>query len=267
MVKPADLEEKRSGRLPLILLGVFAIGCLAALILVGDLARYQETATVEESQAALRDVKDVQQLNEVLKRHPSNRILKLVALAAGEAGAIDAATRTLLDEAAPAALLKPASLTGSSRGELDSLRRDLKAAESNAAAAKPRAMELIKKKRNELESAARSLGIEHGTVVRFVALIDKQYAELAGHVSDVLAARGEYYAAYEKCAALLVREFGSYKVTNGQFIFRLQPTADSYNAASTAMTAATARLVDLDLERDKLRQSRLDRWKKFVDGK
>jgi hypothetical protein len=79
-----------------------------------------------------------------------------------------------------------------------------------------------------------------------------------------LAARAEYYSAYEKCAALLVKEFGSYKVTNGQFIFRLQPTADSYNAASVAMAAATKRIADLEEERGALQQAQFRRWKSFV---
>jgi hypothetical protein len=78
--------------------------------------------------------------------------------------------------------------------------------------------------------------------------------------------RTEYYIAYEKLAALLLREFGSYKVTNGQFIFRIQPTADAYNAASAAMAAATKRMAELDEEKGALRQAQLVRWKKFVAG-
>ena len=50
-----DEKKKKPGRLPLILLGVFAVGCLVALVFLGDLARYQESAAVGESQAALRD--------------------------------------------------------------------------------------------------------------------------------------------------------------------------------------------------------------------
>ena len=95
---------------------------------------------------------------------------------------------------------------------------------------------------------------------------DEQLAESAALASRRLAARSEYYGAYEKCAALLVREFGSYKVTNGQFIFRIQPTADSYNAASTAMAAAKKKLADLEDERSALKQSQLRRWKEFVGG-
>lgn len=259
-----EKEKKKPGRLPLILLGIFAIACLVALVFLGDLARYQEAGLVGESQAALRDVNDVRQLDQALKRYPSNRILKLIALANDKTAEIDAATRKLMSDAEPASLAKPVDLTASGRSDLDALRRDLKTAESNAAALKPRAAALVKAKRDELESSVRSSGVESGTVARFMAAVDEQFTESAALAARMLAVRGEYLAAYEKCAALLVREFGSYKVTNGQFIFRLQPTADSYNAASVAMAAATKRMAELEDESGALRQSRLDRWKNFV---
>ena len=268
MVTSWDRVEKkpRPGRLPLIFIGVFAIACLVALLFLGDLARYQEAGMAEESQATLRDVNDYQQLDQALKQHPANRILKLVALANGEATAVDAAARKLLDEAAPATLAKPFDLTAASRSDLDALRRDLKTAESNATTVKARTDALIKAKRDELEKSARSLGIESNTVTRFMAALDEQHAEIAALAAKALAARSEYYGAYEKCAAVLVKEFGSYKVTNGQIIFRLQPTADSYNAASGAMAAAQQQMADLQDEKTALRQSQLNRWKKFVGG-
>ena len=268
MVTSWDREEKKRkpGRLPLILIGVFAVACLVALLFLGDLARYQEAGMVGESQAALRDVNDYQQLDQALKQHPANRILKLVALANGEAAAVDAAARKLLDEAAPARLAKPVDLTAASRSDLDALRRDLKTAESNAATLKTRIDALVKAKRDELEKSARSLGIESNTVARYMAAIDEQHAEIAALAAKAQAARSEYYGAWEKCAAVLVREFGSYKVTNGQLIFRLQPTADSYNAALGAMAAAQKRMADLEDEKTALKQSQLNRWKKFVGG-
>ena len=170
----------------------------------------------------------------------------------------------MLDEAVPASVAKPVDLTAATRSDLDALRRDLKTAESNAAAFRPRLAALIKSRRDELERSARSLGMESGTTARFMAAIDEQLAEIAASISTMAAARAEYYGAYEKCAALLVREFGSYKVTGGQFIFRIQPTADSYNAASAEMMAAKKRLAELDDERGALKQAQLNRWKDFV---
>lgn len=259
-----DRKESKPGRLPLILLGVFAAAGFAALLFVGDLARYQEAAMVGESKAALRDVNDLQQLDQALKQYPANRILKLVSLAKEEAASLDAAMRKAAEEAEPAALAKPLNLATANRSDLDAIRRDLKTADSNVAAVKSRSEALTKARRNELEKSARALGVENATVARFLAAVDEQHAEIAALNARALAARVEYLAAYEKSVALLVREFGSYKVTNGQFIFRLQPTADSYNAASTAMAAATKRLADLEEERGTFQQAQLKRWKNFV---
>lgn len=66
--------------------------------------------------------------------------------------------------------------------------------------------------------------------------------------------------------ALLIREFGVYKVANGQFIFPFQSTADGYNRAATAMTAAANRAAELEDEGKSLRQSQFAKWKTFVDG-
>lgn len=266
MAAVADRKAGKSGRLPLILWGLFAIACVVALIFVGDLARYQEAGLVRESQAALRDVSSPAQLDQALRQFPANRILKLVALANEKSAEIDAAAKKLLNDAEPASLAKPVELTVAGRGDLDALRRDLKTAESNVAALKPKMTALIKTGRDELESSARALGVESSTIVRFMKGVDEQLAETTTLASSRLAARSEYYGAWEKCAALLVREFGSYKVTNGQFIFRIQPTADSYNVASTAMAAAKKRLAELEDEKGALKQSQLDRWRNFVSG-
>ena len=75
MATVADRKEKKSGRLPLILWGLFAIACVVALIFVGDLARYQEAGLTRESQAALRDVNEPAQLDQALRQRPANRIL------------------------------------------------------------------------------------------------------------------------------------------------------------------------------------------------
>lgn len=259
-----DRKERKPGRLPLILLCTFAIACLVALLFVGDLARYQEAAMVDESKAALREVGDPQQLDQALKQFPANRILRLVALAGKDAGETDAALQKLLNEIEPAGLANPVDLTTASRATLEALRRDLKTAEGNSASFKARYAELIKARRTDAENAARALGVESTTLTRFMAALDEQHSEMTALAAKVLAARAEYYSAYEKCAALLVKEFGSYKVTNGQFIFRLQPAVDSYNAASSAMATAMKRIVDLENEKSALKQSHVNRWKNFV---
>ncbi len=80
------------------------------------------------------------------------------------------------------------------------------------------------------------------------------------------AEEAERSAALDKCAALLIKESGTYKITNGQFIFRAPSTADSYNAAAGAMATAAKRISDLDAEGAALKQAQLKRWKEFVGG-
>ena len=99
----------------------------------------------------MRGVNNAEQLEQVLKQFPSNNILKLVALANKESIEIDAATQRLLDEAEPSNLSKPIDLGSSSRSDLDALRRDLKIAESNAAAFEPGYTALIKAERDKVE--------------------------------------------------------------------------------------------------------------------
>ncbi len=261
-----DEKKKKPGRLPLILLGVFAVACLVALLFLGDLARYQESATVAESQAALREVGNPEQLDQALKRYPANRILKLVAMAGEKSAEIDAAARRMIGEAEPAGLARQVNLATASRADLETLHRDVKLAAGNLATLAPRVATLVKVKRGELESSARALGLEGADITRYMAAVDEQFAEISALAAKLLAANSDYYGGYERCADLLVREYGSYKATGGRFLFRVPAAADGYNACSAAMAGAAKRLSELEAERSALRQSQLGRWKKFVGG-
>lgn len=262
----AEKKKVPVGRLTLVLLAAFFVACSIGALFLGDLAKLQEPFFAKESQAALREVDDPAALDKVLQQFSANRMLRLVGLARRDATGLDAAARKLLAEAEPAELAKPVELTAASRTDLDALRASLKAAEGNVAAWKPRFDVMARAKRDEVEKEARTLGVGSDTLAKFMAVIDAQHADIAAYFAGVLAARAERNTAYDKCAALLVKEFGSYKITNGQFIFRAQSTADSYNAAAAAMAAAAKRISELDGEGVALRQSQLKRWKDFVGG-
>jgi hypothetical protein len=262
-----DQKARTPRRLVLVLslLCIFVIACLGLGYYVGDLAKFQTVDPATESRTALRGVNDPEQLDRVLKQHPSNKMLEMVALANRDLREIDAAARRLRNDAEPRDFLKPIDLSAYSRGDLDTLRRDVKTAQSNAATVTPRYIALVNDARAKLENDARLLDVENGTLSEFMTMIDAQHAEMTKLTSEVLAARAEYYNAYERCVAVLVREFGIYKVTNGQVIFPLQSTADGYNRAATAMDAAAKRIAELEDERTTLRRSQLNRWKSFVD--
>jgi hypothetical protein len=241
------------------------IACLGLGYYAGDLAKFQTVNPVKQSQAALRGVSDPGQLDRLLGQYPSNKMLKMVALANKDSVEIDAAARKLLNDAEPRDFLKPVDLSAYSRGDLDALRRDVKTAQGNAATVTPRYIALLNDERAKLETDARSLDVESGTVSEFMTMIDEQHAEMIALASKVLAARVEYYNAYEQCVSVLIREFGAYKVTNGQVTFPFQATADSFNRAVAALNAAAKRIAGLEDERTTLRGSQLNRWKSFVD--
>jgi hypothetical protein len=260
------LSDRKSKVLLILLSCVIAMVCFGTLYFMGDLARFQERIVVKESQTALRDVNDLDQLDRLLKQYPSNRVLKLVALANRDLIEIDAATRGLLNEAEPADLSRRMDKGFSSRADLEALGRDLKMAEGNAAALESRYVALLKVARDKVEHDASALEGRNNTRARFMAMIDEQHAGMKDLISRISAARLAYYGAYEKCVALLAHEFGVTKVVNGQFIFPLQSQADSYNEAAAAMAAAAKRLAELETERTVLAQPRLDKWKSLVDG-
>ena len=190
----------------------------------------------------------------------------MIAMATKAADETSAANEKLSNEAEPPALSNDIDLSTASRSHLEDLRRDLKAAEAKAATLMPRAIALIKAERDRVETYALSLHAGKDIVSRFLDDVDKRHAETTALTSRMLSARADYYRAYEGYVAILAGEFGAYKVVNGQFIFPLQRTADRYNAAAQAMTAAAKRVAELQEERRQLLQSQLQGWEQFADS-
>src|SRR5262249_28474622 len=151
----------------LLLLGFIVAICLGVVYVAGDLTKFQAVISERESRAALAEVSSPEQLDEALKRYPSNKLLKMLALANTDAIEIDAAARKLLSEIEPRALPTLGDLGSSSRSDLDALRRDLKTAEGNAATSEARYIALTKTARDRLESDVRSLNVGDDRVSSF----------------------------------------------------------------------------------------------------
>jgi len=258
--------DRKSRWLAIVLGCTIAVVCFGTLYFVGDLARFQKANDVREGQVALRDLRDTQQLEQLLKRYPSNRILKLVALANKDSVEIDAAALGLLREADPGELSERINKGLSGRGDLQALGRDLKAAKENAAGLESRYDALIKTVHDGIAHDAGALADGASTSATFMAMIDAQHAEMKALIAKISAARLDYFTAYEKCVGLLAGRNGVDRAVNGPITFRLQAQADSYNEAAAATAAAAKRLTDLETERTALRQSRLDRWKRWASG-
>jgi len=230
------------------------------------LGKLQENMAAQESRTALEALKDATPVEAALARYPTNRLLKLTAMATRAAIETSSATEKLSRDIEPPALAKDITLAAASRSDLEALRRDLKIAETNATTFMPRYLALLKAERDRLEDDARALNLEKNVVSRFTDGVDRRHADIAILISKMLAAHAEYYRAYDKCAAALIAEFGRYKVTNGQFIFPIQYMADRYNIAANAMTAAATRVAELEAERKTLAQSPLTGWEQIAGG-
>ncbi len=188
---------------------------VAAALSVGVyyLGKLQENIASQESRMALEAINNAASIDEALARYPSNRFLKLMAMATTAALETSAAGEKLSREIEPPALSRGITLAAASRADLEALRRDLKIAETNATASMPRYLALLKAERDRLENYALSLNMEKNVASRFMQDVDRRHAEIAAVISKMLAARAEYYRAYDKCVAALLAEFGIYKVT------------------------------------------------------
>src|SRR6478672_768585 len=259
---PTANARVRIALLFLFFLIVFSVGAWFA----GDLSRLQDRFSARESQAALQAISEPAQLDDALRQHPANKFLQMMAMAIKAANETSAATEKLTSEIEPPAISKATNLGAMSRSDLEALGRDLKTAEANATAFLPRYVSVLKSERDNVEKYALSLHLGKDTVGRLLDDVDKRHAEITALASRMLAARADYYRAYEAYVAVLVREFGAYRVVNGEFIFPFQPTVNRYNAAADAMTVAARRVTDLQEERKTQLQAQQERWLQLVNG-
>jgi len=266
MEMPSDPKANARVRMAFLLLFVFMIAFSVGAYFVADLGKLQESIAARESQTALQGITDPKQIDQALKQHPSNKFLQMIAVATKAANETNAAIEKLSDQVEPPAISRDVNLAAASRRDLEALRGDLKTAEANATTFMPRYVALLTTERDNLEKYALSLRVGKDTVGRFLDNVDKRHAETTAFASRMLLARAEFYRTYEKYVAVLVGEFGAYKVTNGQFMFPLQRTAERYNAAANATTAAAKRVAELEEERKTLMQSQLAGWQQFVSG-
>ena len=253
-------------RIALLFLFFLIVLCVGGWF-AGDLSRLQDRFSARESQAALQAIGEPGQLDEALRQHPANKFLQMMAVAIKAANETSAATEKLTSEIEPPAISKASNLGAMSRSDLEALGRDLKTAEANATAFLPRYVAVLKTERDNVEKSALSLHLGKDIVRRLLDNVDKRHAEITDLTSRILSARADYYRAYENYVAVLVREFGGYKVVNGEFIFPFQHIVNRYNAAADAMTAAAKRVADLEEERKRQLQSQQEAWLQLVNGK
>ena len=243
----------------LLLFVVLAAGAWFA----ADLGKLQESLSAGESRKAVQDIADVRQIEEVARKFGSNKFLQVTAMATKAANETAAASEKLLNEVAPPAASRDFNYGAASRADLEALRRDIKTAQANAATFTPRFAERFRRERDNVRTNALWY-LKQDTVDGLLDIIDKQHAEATAAMAKLLSARGDFYRAYEDFVAVLIDEFGQYKVVDGQFVFPLRRTLDRYNVAAGAMTSAKQRVTELEAERKAVLKSGQERWLQFV---
>jgi hypothetical protein len=266
MEMPSDPKAKTRVRIAFLFLFVSLIVGSVGAYFVADLGKLQDRIAARESEAALQGITEPAQIDEALSQHPQNKFLQMAAMATRAANETNAAFEKLSYEVEPPAISRNNNLGAASRGDLEALRRDLKTAQANATTFMPRYAAVLKTERDSVEQYAPSLHLGKDTIGKYLDNIDKRHAEITAFTSRMLPARADFYRAYENYVAVLVREFGAYKVVNGQFIFPFQPTVDRYNVAAQAMTVAAKRVAELEEERKSLLKSQQEGWLRFVKG-
>ena len=266
MDMPSDPNAKTRRRIVLFSL-LFVIACSVGAYFIGDLGKLQDSIAARESQAALQGITEPAQLDEALRQNPSNKFLQMMAMATRAADETNAATEKLSNELEPPAISKNSNLGAASRSDLEALRGDLKTAEANATTFLPRYIALLKTERDNVEKDALSLHPGKAAPGRLLDNIDRRHAEITALTSRMLAARADFYRAYENYVAFLVKEFGAYKVANGEFVFLFQHTVNRYNTAADAMTAAGKRVAELEEERKTLLKAQQEALMQLVNGR
>jgi hypothetical protein len=267
MQVPSDRKAKIRVRLAFLSLFVCFVLLSIAAWYVADLSRLRGGITARESQATLQGITDPAQIDEAVRQNPSNKFLRVLAMAIRAAEDTSAAAGKLSKEVEQPPIPAGINLSAQSRSNLEALRRNLKTAEANATAFMPRYAALLKTERDTVEKYALSQHVEKETLEKLLDIIDKRHAELTAFTTSMMSARAEFYRAYEGLVAVIAGEFGSYKVVDGQFMFQFQRTVDRYNIAARATAAAAKRVGELAEEKKNLEKSQQAAWVQFVNAK
>jgi hypothetical protein len=247
-----------SARVRIAFLALFVMAA-AAVYFVPDLGKLQQRMSSRE-QAALPEITSPSQIEDALRQRPSDKLLRMLAAAAKAANDTRGAIDRLSAQIEPAGLSREINFASVTRGDLDAFRRDLKAAEVNSTAFLPRYGAIFKAEHDQVESAALSLHLPAEIASRGLEGLTQRQAKALNAISLTLAARADYYRAYDKYIAFLSGELGSFKVADGQFIFPLPRTVERYNTAAQAMTSAAKRVNDLETDLKKQNQPLPEEW-------
>jgi len=224
--------------------------------------------STRNAMVSLNDLRDTTKLDRVVKENPSNLVLLLMAEMRRASQQTGRLIENLFDEIEPPALAKEMKFESANRAQLEAYHLDLKAAEANAKAAVPRYVALLENEREKVNLVVQSLNIDDRYVRAALGGTDTRLAQRIDITSKMLLANAELYRAIGDYVAILIEQFGQYKVSiKGHFIFSSESIADLHNDASRRINDTMKRVAELEKERKQLAQSQQEEWERFASGK
>jgi hypothetical protein len=258
-IDPMSQRAVTSARIRIAFFSLLAL-ITAVISLSIDLSKFQGRVLTREDQATLQGISSPSQVENALKQHPSNNLLRLMAKATMAVNDTKTAIDLLSAQIEPARLSKEPNFASVSRDELETFRLDLKTAEANARAFLPRYAAIFDAELAQIESATVSLHVPREIANRVLDGARQRHAKALNAISVTLLARADYYRAYGQYIAFLSSELGSFKLVAGQFIFPLQRTVERYDAAALAMASAGKRVSELEGDMNRKEQSLPEEW-------
>src|SRR6202012_3056457 len=201
---PLNPKARARSWIAFLLLFVFMTAASGGEYFVADLGKLHDAIPMRDVQAMLRGVADTGQIDEVLRQHPSNKFVRMMAKATRSADETNATLERLSAEIEPPTISKADNLGAASRNDLEALRRDLKTAETNATTLIPRSAAVLKAERDTIEKLPASIPMRKDASNRVVDEIDKRPAEITARASRTSAARAEYYRSYQNFDGVLI---------------------------------------------------------------
>ncbi|MFZ2090173.1 MAG: hypothetical protein WAU99_00425 [Pseudolabrys sp.] len=241
-----------------------ALAIAALAVGVGNTLKLIDSIDARRGMKELSAVRDPSQIEQALKKDPSNTFLQLMTGAAKLAQYTDRTTAELLTEIEPPALGKDINFATATRAALQAYLSNLKTAETNAEAAMPRFAAVAKKERDDVESLSRSLNVSDDLTRNVLAGVDKRQAKFLAFTSEMMAAGVELYRALGTYVAVLVEQHGNYTVEpNGQYQFQNSSVVVGFNVAANAVKVAARRVAELEVEGKQLTKSQQEGWERF----
>jgi len=176
---------------------------------------------------------------EAVKQDPAVVLAQLTEKAAQAAAATDAIAQKLWASIEPAGMQAPPSYATASRSELENYFVELETAEANATAAGAQYAALLKAERDLVEEAARTSGLSESEWTNLLKDVDDRHSATLDLAKQMLEARGNLYRARQRVQAIVIDQFGKFKVVgDGQIRFSTKAMTDRMVAAAEQERAA-----------------------------